>query len=192
MFTHELLIFSMLQLIIYFNHSVPIYKIMGKILGSPNTSLEKKVILQSSRNERFLREKNANQLLDFNAYLHLVLLPGEKKRRIYCLVTIFIFLIKHHEFYLIIPTARNSLRRSSMLPLWIVNKAAAIWLMALAKQCMLLQCPEKSASRVCGFCMTPKFQIHKQQVFNHFTIYIVTLLRVGRLPALLSFHFYED
>jgi len=52
---------------------------MGKILGSPNTSLEKKVILQSSRNERFLREKNANQLLDFNAYLHWSSFQGKKK-----------------------------------------------------------------------------------------------------------------
>lgn len=50
--------------------------------------------------------------------------------------------------YVTILTARNSLRRSSMLPLWIVNKAAAIWLMALAKQCMLLQWPGKVKIRL--------------------------------------------
>lgn len=38
-------------------------------------------------------------------------------------------------------TARNSFRRSSMLPLWMVKRAAAIWLMALARQWMLLQWP---------------------------------------------------
>lgn len=38
-------------------------------------------------------------------------------------------------------TARNSLRRSSMLPLWMVKRAAAIWLIALARQWMLLQWP---------------------------------------------------
>lgn len=38
-------------------------------------------------------------------------------------------------------TARNSLSRSSMLPLWMVKRAAAIWLMALARQWMLLQWP---------------------------------------------------
>ena len=31
-------------------------------------------------------------------------------------------------------TARNSFSRSSMLPLWMVKRAAAIWLMALARQ----------------------------------------------------------
>jgi len=30
-----------------------------------------------------------------------------------------------------------------MLPLWMVNKAAAIWLIAFAKQWMLLQCPKQ-------------------------------------------------
>lgn len=43
----------------------------------------------------------------------------------------------------LIRTAKNSLRRSSMLPLWMVNKAAAIWLIAFAKQWMLLQCPKQ-------------------------------------------------
>lgn len=38
-------------------------------------------------------------------------------------------------------TARNSFSRSSMLPLWMVKRAAAIWLMALARQWMLLQWP---------------------------------------------------
>lgn len=123
-------------------------KIMGKIPGSPNMSLGKKIILQSPRNERFLREKIlTSSLILMPAFTWSSFQRKKKKRELVLLnliVIILIFLIKHHEFcYLIIRTARNSLRRSSMLPLWIVNKAAAIWLMALAKQCMLLQCPEK-------------------------------------------------
>lgn len=44
-------------------------------------------------------------------------------------------------------TARNSLRRSSMLPLWMVKRAAAIWLIALARQWMLLQWPVGGSRR---------------------------------------------
>lgn len=44
-------------------------------------------------------------------------------------------------------TARNSLRRSSMLPLWMVKRAAAIWLIALARQWMLLQWPVGGSKR---------------------------------------------
>lgn len=50
--------------------------------------------------------------------------------------------------YQIVHTAKNSLRRSSMLPLWMVNKAAAIWLIAFARQCMLLQCPKQKHRHV--------------------------------------------
>lgn len=35
-----------------------------------------------------------------------------------------------------------------MLPLWMVNKAAAIWLIAFAKQWMLLQCPEQKHTQI--------------------------------------------
>lgn len=48
----------------------------------------------------------------------------------------------------VIHTAKNSLRRSSMLPLWMVNKAAAIWLIAFAKQWMLLQCPKQKHRQI--------------------------------------------
>lgn len=48
----------------------------------------------------------------------------------------------------VIHTAKNSFRRSSMLPLWMVNKAAAIWLMAFAKQWMLLQCPKQKQTQI--------------------------------------------
>lgn len=151
--------------IIHFNRSVSIYKIMGKIQGSTKISLEKKkkVILQRFRNERFLREKRmlTGSLILMPAFFTWSSLQRGKKKKefilLYLIVIILIFLIKHRKFcYLTTPTARNSLRRSSMLPLWIVNKAAAIWLMALAKQCMLLQCPEKVQIGFLVFLDDPK------------------------------------
>lgn len=35
-----------------------------------------------------------------------------------------------------------------MLPLWMVNKAAAIWSIAFAKQWMLLQCPKRKHTQI--------------------------------------------
>lgn len=69
-----------------------------------------------------------------------------------------------------IHTAKNSLRRSSMLPLWMVNKAAAIWLIAFAKQWMLLQCPKQkhiqitSASHLKIIFSKEYFGIHHQRL----------------------------
>lgn len=72
-----------------------------------------------------------------------------------------------------IHTARNSLRRSSMLPLWIVNKAAAIWLMALAKQCILLQCPKKVQQDCTDYSVT-----HSRECFNDSRVCTVPWLTV--------------
>lgn len=52
-------------------------------------------------------------------------------------------------------TARNSFRRSSMLPLWIVKRAAAIWFIALARQWMLLQWP------------TEIYRVSKRTIMSH-------------------------
>lgn len=67
----------------------------------------------------------------------------------------------------VIHTAKNSLRRSSMLPLWMVNKAAAIWLIAFAKQWMLLQCPKQKHTQITSASclkMTVFFRKYHQRV----------------------------